>query len=227
MTRIVVICEGQTEEGFVRDVLADHFAGLNLWIAAQTMETSPGHRGGAVNYRRFKEAVVETLSQSSRPYVTSLIDLYRLHPDFPGHEQAGCIPDLKRILDLLEQSIVQDISATIPGATQRFIPYIQPHEFEALLFADIEAIIAHDPAWKLALEPLRQARAIAESPEHINDRPETKPAALLERHLRHPSFRKKLHGPQIAGNIGLHRIEAECRFFAAWVSRLRSLAPAT
>ena len=31
------------------------------------------------------------------------------------------------------------------------------------------------------------------------------------------------HGPAVAARIGLDRIRAECRHFAAWLSRLESL----
>jgi hypothetical protein len=32
MSRVVVVCEGKTEEEFVRDVLAPGFYGLNLYL---------------------------------------------------------------------------------------------------------------------------------------------------------------------------------------------------
>ena len=40
MKRVCVICEGQTEETFVREVLAPYFYDLNLSLLGQTVETS-------------------------------------------------------------------------------------------------------------------------------------------------------------------------------------------
>jgi len=66
-------------------------------------------------------------------------------------------------------------------------------------------------------------RAASMSPEHINDHPDTKPAAHLERELKNPSYRKCRHGPIAAKKIGLTKIEAECAFFAGWLAELRRL----
>ena len=54
------------------------------------------------------------------------------------------------------------------------------------------------------------ARAAAESREHINDRPVTKPAAHLEHELNKP--------------IAEQKIKAECGFFAARLAQIRALA---
>ena len=74
-----------------------------------------------------------------------------------------------------------------------------------------------------ATAALTAARNAVPSPEHINDRPETKPAAHLERELKNPSYHKRRHGPIAAKKIGLNKIEAECAFFAEWLTKLREL----
>lgn len=81
-----------------------------------------------------------------------------------------------------------------------------------------------EPNWQRAAGALNAVRAATISPEHINDRPETKPAAHLERELKHPNYKKRRHGPVIAGHIGLSKIESECPFFAAWLDQIRKLA---
>jgi hypothetical protein len=43
MRRVCVVCEGQTEETFVRDVLAPAFYPLNLNLVPEMIETSPGY----------------------------------------------------------------------------------------------------------------------------------------------------------------------------------------
>lgn len=223
MIRVVVVCEGETEEEFVRDVLAPGFYGVGLYLEPQMVETSPGHRGGALNYDRVKPHLRNTLRQKSAPVVTTLFDLYKLDKRFPGFEQSRLTPDLGQKLDLLRRELHADVVAAAGCQPGRFIPHIQPYEFEALLFSDVPTLTQVEPGWLAANGALAAARAAAESPEHINDRPETKPAAHLERELKNPSYRKRTHGPIAAQKIGLTKIEAECAFFAAWLAQIRAL----
>ena len=92
------------------------------------------------------------------------------------------------------------------------------------MFSDVLTLSRVEPAWRAATAALTAARNAAESPEHINDRPENKPAAHLERELSNPSYRKRRHGPVAAQKIGLAKIEAECAYFAAWLAQIRELA---
>lgn len=224
MNRIVVVCEGETEEEFVRDVVAPAFYGLNLYLEPQMVETSPGYRGGALNYDRVKLHLRNTLRQKSAPIVTTLFDLYKLDKRFPGYEQAMAMSDLGQRLAVLQHELHEDVVAAAGCRPERFIPYIQPYEFEALLFSDVPILTCIEPGWQAAIAALTAARATAESPEHINDRPETKPAAHLERELCNPNYRKRRHGPVAAQKIGLVKIEAECAFFAAWLAQIRKSA---
>ncbi len=54
MTRVCVVCEGQTEETFVRDVLAPALGEGGLWVFPEMIETSSGHKGGGLVYERVK-----------------------------------------------------------------------------------------------------------------------------------------------------------------------------
>lgn len=63
-----------------------------------------------------------------------MFDLYVLPLGFPG--KLNINPSLKAYdrVDYLEKAMAGDIN------NSRFIPYIQLHEFEAVLFADIDKI---------------------------------------------------------------------------------------
>jgi hypothetical protein len=224
MRRVCVVCEGQTEEEFILNVLAPAFYGMGLNLIPEMIETSPGHKGGALSYDRVKRHLRNTLRQNSAPVVTTLFDLYRLDSGFPGFHASFAQPDLPGRLAVLTQALHADTVAESGCQPGRFIPYIQAHEFEALLFSDVSTLVQVEPAWQAAAAALTAARAAAESPEHINDRPDTKPAAHLERELINPSYRKRRHGPVVAQKIGLAKIEAECAFFAAWLAQIRQLA---
>jgi hypothetical protein len=223
MKRVVVVCEGQTEETFVRNVLAPAFYGIGLSLIGETVETSIGHKGGGLSYERIRRHIRNTLKQRSQPYVTTFIDLYKLDTHFPGFSASQGLPLTSR-LSLLENALADDIQQYTGCESDRFTAYIQPHEFEALLFSDIEQVVGLEMTWAKALPALQIVRNNAETPEHINDKPATKPAAHLQRLLVFPQFRKKFHGELAATSIGLDIIERECPHFADWVSRLRSLA---
>ena len=224
MKRVCVVCEGQTEETFVRDVVAPAFYDLGLNLIPEMIETSHGHKGGALRYDRVKRHLRNTLRQNSAPVVTTLFDLYRLDSGFPGFDASRTQSDLQRRLDVLKQCLHADVVAEAGCQPDRFIAYIQPFEFEALLFSDVTMLAHVEPSWQVASAALAAVRAAADSPEHINDHPENKPAAHLERELKNPSYRKRRHGPIAAQKIGLAKIEAECGFFAAWLARIRELA---
>jgi hypothetical protein len=224
MKRVCVICEGQTEETFVRDVLAPSLYALNLNLVAETIETSPGHKGGALNYDRVKRHLKNTLSQRSRPVVTTFFDLYRLDKRFPGFESAQAFTDYEKRIDQLHAALHQDVIQAVACEPSRFIPYIQAHEFEALLFSDVHALTQVEAAWNKATPILQSIRTQVSTPEQINHRPETKPAAHLERALQYPRFKKAMHGPIAAKRIGLAKIESECPGFSAWLNTLRALA---
>lgn len=222
MRLVFVVCEGQTEETFVRDVLAPAFY-PRLNLIGQIIETSPGHKGGALSYQRVQRHLRNTLRQTSAPFVTTLFDLYRLDNEFPGYADAAGKP-LEQRLRFLNERFHENVVAVAGCRPEQFLPYIQPYEFEALLFSDVPTLVGLETRWTSAEPKLQAVRDGAETPEHINDGPATKPAAHLERHLTQPSYRKTLHGPTAALLIGLAKIEQQCHYFSAWLDSLRALA---
>jgi hypothetical protein len=221
MKRVCVVCEGQTEEEFVSQVLAPAFVHLNPNLIPEMISTSPGHRGGALVFGRVKRHLNNTLRQPSQPIVTTMFDLYRLNSEFPGFANASAQTDLGRRLQILNSALHQDVVAVSACRPDRFVPYIQPYEFEALLFSDVETVTKSHAGWEDSKAKLQAVRNAAHTPEHINDGPETKPAAHLERHLTSPKYRKRLHGPVAAQKIGIAKMESQCPHFAGWLAQLR------
>lgn len=222
MRRVVIVCEGQTEEAFISRVLFPAFADAGLHLQGITVETSPGHKGGALSYARLRPVLRNALANGRVVAVTTLIDLYRLAPDFPDHRAAMAHPAVRARLHTLEAALHIDVVQHSGCNPDRFIPHIQPHEFEALLFSDVGSLAAVESGWAAAAQSLSEARAGAATPEDINDGHATKPSARLEGLLRNPSYRKLRHGPIAAERIGLARIEAECPHFASWLAKLRN-----
>lgn len=75
---VFVVCEGQTEETFISNVVAPEFYPYGVNLVAQLIETSAGHKGGALSYDRVQKHLRNNLRRPSQPVVTTLIDLYRL-----------------------------------------------------------------------------------------------------------------------------------------------------
>lgn len=216
MRRVYLLVEGQTEETFVRELLAPHYARMHLLLTPIIVSTSPGHRGGIVSYGKVRPQIERLCKQDAKAVVSTLFDLYALPADFPG-KCASEWPKQRSGLDkarLIEQALLADIKQA------NFLPYIQVHEFEALLFTDLTAF----EAWvddDGVLAPLHAVRATT-APEDINENPQTAPSARILSVMR--NYQKTVHGPLIACDIGLDAMRDACPHFAEWLSRLDGLA---
>lgn len=206
MKRVAIVVEGDTEEEFVKQVLAPHLVAHG--VAAEA--TKPRGQGGNISLDRLAP-VMASLSWSKFDAVTSLVDLYGFKRKLDGESAA----DLEARID----ARVRQRNPQRPDTVLQFA-YVQQYEFEALLFSDPKAFNVIPGLPSDAQRALEQvARQFA--PEDINDDPNTAPSKRIERIV--PSFRKRLHGPAIAKEIGLDAIRAACPRFDAWTSRLESL----
>jgi hypothetical protein len=221
MIEVVVVGEGPTEESFVRDVLAPRFLDRRIFIQPRLIPTSKGARGGGLTRDRVLRYLRNTLRERSDTYVTTFFDLYGLASDFPGRGEADAIPDPLARASAIESRLAEAVVSEAQCRVDRFLPHLQPHEFEALLFADPDRLIEIEPDWKRYAEVLRAARVDAFSPEHIDDGVDTHPSARLK--LLKPRFEKVLHGPAAAARIGLERMRNECGHFYAWLERIEAL----
>lgn len=216
MSRLYVLVEGQTEEAFVNELLVPHYARRELYLFPIIVRTSPGYKGGVVSYAKIKPQLEKLCKQHASAHVTTMFDLYALPTDFPGRNSAdyprqGSGHD-KAVF--LEQALAQDIDR------RQFIPHLLVHEFEALLFAGLQAF----ETWTdddSVLEPLRQVHKNTE-PEDINDGPNTAPSKRILAAMA--DYQKPLHGPLIACDIGLDAIRASCPHFSGWLGKIEALA---
>lgn len=225
MIEVIVVGEGQSEETFVRDVLAPAFAPREIFLLPRLVPTGPRSRGGALNERRLLRYLRNTLRERDDVFVTTFFDLYGLPAGFPGVDDSAGIADPLEKAARIEAALGAAAVLEAGCRAERFLPHIQPHEFEALLFSDSDRLIELDHGWRGAAEPLRAARRSAATPEHVNDGPQTHPAARLRALLREPRFDKVLHGTAAARRIGLGKLRAECRHFDAWLGRIEHLVP--
>jgi hypothetical protein len=221
--RINIVTEGQTEETFVNDILIDHLIKFGIYdIRAHCITTGYSNgrpkRGGLLSYPHLKKDVNTWLRSDPSAIVTTMIDLYGIPENFPGKSQWSIIKDpLKKILQA-ESEFSQDIN------NKRFVPYIQLHEFEGILFSDIQKI--HESMIDTKdkgtnLKALKTIRSSFKTPEEINDNFNTAPSKRILR--IYPSYQKPTDGIIIAKRIGIDKIRKECPHFDMWLSRLEAL----
>lgn len=216
MNRLYLLVEGQTEETFVRELLAPHYAQADLYITPIIVRTSPGYKGGVTSYGKIRNQISRLCRQDRHATVSTLFDLYGLPGDFPGKSNAEFpatgTGEEKAVF--LETRLAKDIDEP------NFIPYLMVHEFEALLFVKPEAF----GDWTDSKNLVASLTAIAQahqSPEHINDSPQSAPSKRIARLM--PEYKKTLHGPLIAVEIGLDPIRQACPHFNNWMLDLEGL----
>ena len=222
MMRVYVVCEGQTEETFIRDVIAPVLAHQQIYLTARLISTSKNNKGGALTYERVRRFVINSLKEEN-VFITTFFDLYALDNDFPEFLKSQKQTDVYQKVTGLEQAFKEDIVKENASFARRFLPYIQPYEFEGLLFSDIAKLTEIETTWAKATEALQTVRDGVATPEHINDGYETKPSARLGKLLQIPHYRKILHGTKAIQAIGVDKLLAECLHFSGWYSRLMEL----
>ena len=223
MIEVIVFAEGQTEEQFIKQVVAPALRHLQVFVKPLLLHTSQMAKGGAVTFDRLKLNARNTLRQSPNAVLSTFLDLYALDLDFPASGEAKKKPDVYSRATCLQDALHEAIVAHVGCRPERFIPHIQPYEYEGLLFSDVEALCAVEPTWENCVGALIEVRLSVATPEHINDGFETKPSKRLENLLK-PAYKKTRHGPLAAERITLVTIETECLHFRGWMEKLRALA---
>jgi hypothetical protein len=223
MIRIFVVCEGQTEETFIRDVIAPVFANQQIYLTARLIHTSKGNKGGGLNYQRVRRFIINCLKEESNTMITTFFDLYALDNEFPFFRESQAIMDVQKRVEKLENDFKVDICKDSELFGDRFIPHIQPYEFEGLLFSDVEKLIGLETDWKRHLSALQSVRNSFDSPEHINNSYETKPSARLKTVLKQPTYGKVRHGSLAIKSIGVDTLCDQCQHFSEWYTKLNNL----
>lgn len=220
MIRLKIITEGQTEEGFVHEILAPHLRHFRVEAIAFTLPTAvkeKTYRGGILSYDRVKKIILRSFEMQGA-YVTTMFDLYKLPRTFPGMDDVACISNPHERVEAIESALQASIN------NRFFIPYIQVHEFEALLFSDVatidEVMISQERSRINDLEVI--IRQFPNGPEAINDGEETAPSKRLLK--LYPSYQKRTRGIQIAQRIALDTMREECPHFDSWITRLEQLS---
>ena len=223
MIYLHITAEGQTEQNFARRILTPHLAKLNVFVDARCVltskdkRTSREYRGGLSHYGKAQKDIQDWLKEDSRAECrfTTMFDLYALPVDFPGYAETTQNGDPYDRVRFLEEKLEESVN------DRRFIPYIQLHEFEALILAaphNLDLVyLEHDTQIENLVSMME-----GQNPELINEGSETAPSKRILKHI--PEYKKETAGVAVAKRIGLPTLRAKCRHFNEWLSRLEQLS---
>ncbi|MCC8196734.1 MAG: DUF4276 family protein [Ruminococcus sp.] len=217
-----ILCEGQTEERFAKKVLAPYLAGYHISTKPVLLLTSKkkNARGGMVSYTQAQGDMTRMLQQHTdndfeRHIYSTMFDYYALPFDFPGFDQAKRQPNVRQAIQALETEFQQAFPTT------RLIPYIQLHEFEALLFTDIEKLSLDYPHSTRAILSLKKETDGFRDPEMINQGPSTAPSKRIIKALdgQH-RYNKVMIGTNVTQAIGMPSLLSRCQHFSQWIEAI-------
>jgi len=218
VSRIRILVEGQTEETFVNDVLSPHLNQMGVYPHALLFR----RRGGSFRYERCQKVILSALKQDQSAHITTMVDFYGMPMDWPGRNESQSCRDYQDKAQRVEQALRDDIIAQMGESWNpvRFIPYVQMHEFEALLFSS-PAKLAVSLGDERLSSTLLTMRNEFPTPEEINDNYETCPSRRIEGVFQ--SFKKTIDRITAAGRIGLETMRQECPHFDEWIEKLENI----
>jgi len=227
MPRLLIHVEGETEEEFIKEILADHLCDFGYErVSARLVGNarSRERRGGIRAWSTVKRDILNHLKEDSGCLATTMVDYYGLPQTgdraWPGRAEARELPCSEKA-DRVENALFADLAQALGGEFQarRFLPFVVMHEFEGLLFSDSQAFARAIGRPLLAAEfgEIRQQFA---TPEEIDDSPETAPSKRVERLVS--GYEKPFLGTLAALEIGLDTIRGECPHFGDWLARLEA-----
>jgi hypothetical protein len=229
MVRLYFYVEGQTEQEYAARVLRPHLAGFGVQVMGAVLAAS-GRKHGQVfrgrgrRYQPMRNDLERLLKQDAHSDVrfTTMFDLYALHAEFPGWEEAEKQRHIPRERVLtLERAFAADVS------DHRFIPHIQLFEFETILLCNPDHFALVYKGSDTGIAALRAVVAEATSPELVNDGENTAPSKRIIGQFPQYIGQKTTVGVELASCVGIDTTRALCPHFGRWLTTLESLGSST
>ena len=223
---VYIIAEGRSEQTFVRDVLAPQLAYRGIYLNPRLVG-KPGHKGGNIRFDSAGTDIGNFLKQRRDIYISTMFDYFGIDKDWPGKAdvqrelKSGKMLTASQKAEFLETALLKEIIKTFPGcnAESRFIPYIEMHEFEALLFSD--PVLLAEQVKVDAAEIKKILGNYNNNPEEIDEDPDRAPSKRLG--SLHPDYRKVAMSKVVSTAIGIQKIRQKCSHFNDWLTRLENL----
>lgn len=221
MKRLYLTVEGQTEQAFAVDVLQPHLAQFNVHVwkprltGLHTRRKGRVPGGGLLNtFQHSLGDIRRWLREDKSPDArfSIMVDLYSLPNDFPGYDIASRAGTTYQRVKILEEALAEELN------DRRFIPYLQVHEFEALVLSKPEVFGDWFENVKKKVQNLAADCQTFKTPEEINDGQHTHPKARIKTFI--PEYDENVDGPVLAADIGLETIRKACLHFDKWMAIL-------
>ncbi|MDE6493811.1 MAG: DUF4276 family protein [Bacteroidales bacterium] len=221
-----VLCEGKTEEEFIKHVLKPYLQPFNIIAKSILLTTSrkKNAQGGLNSYTQVQKDLRLLIAQTSHKanelhYFTTMFDFYKLPNDFPLYKRASSIHDVYKKIETLETAFLDDIQHP------HFIPYIQLHEFEAFLFCGIEQLAQKYNECAKDIRKLEDAvRECKGNPEMVNGGISTAPSKRITNIIdKTYHYNKPQTGREITKQIGITKLKERCLHFSEWIEKLEHL----
>lgn len=218
-----VLCEGQTEELFCKEVLKPHLKSFGVVVKHQLLITNKkqGIKGGIISYSQVKRDLQMWIKQNvdksyETHFYTTMLDFYALPNDFPGYSD---IDNHWVAVENIESAFSDDIKCS------QFIPYIQMHEFEALVFCGLDYLIEEYPQCEKEIKKLKSVLSEYDGlPENINNSRHTAPSKQIIKALEGKYwYDKPKSGAMVTSRVGIEHLREKCQHFDSWICRLKQL----
>ena len=156
-------------------------------------------------------------------FYTTMFDLYAFPNDIPGFDSIRSIASPIDKVNELEKLLASQV---LSEHCWKFIPYIQLHEFEAMIFSDPMkmSVFFIEDRFNSCIGELNEIAIWYESPEYINEGIETAPSKRIIKVINEYDDLKPVAGPQIVESIGIDIIRQKCQHFNDWLKKLEELA---
>lgn len=205
MKRVNVICEGQTEESFVRELLAPYMATKNIFLKGMPIY-------GVSKYSVLKRRITIQCKSDKESIVTTMLDYYGLPSDTPGINSA--FTDVYDGVDAIEECIGNDIGES------NLIPNLIIHEFEGLLFSSPSSFEATGIS-RAQIKSLEDIKSTFRCPEMISNSYSTAPSRRIMNVF--PGYNKVVDGVLVAKQMGLTVIRENCPHFDCWLKKIEDI----
>jgi len=178
--------------------------------------------GGIPKYSISQKQILNTIRSDPSCFCTTMVDFYGMPTNWPDREQANQCQSYAEKADMVEGGILKDIAGHLGNSfnLNRFMPYVQMHEFEALLFSSPLKLAESFGDEKLS-STFQTIRNEFSTPEEIDDNYDTCPSRRIEGVFQ--GFKKTINGITAASRIGLEKMRQECPHFNEWITKLEDI----
>lgn len=227
MKIIHVLCEGQTEQGFVENVLKPYLIANGVAAVKSVLvftSRKENARGGVVSFQKVVNDISIMMksnddNDSERHIFTTMFDFYALPGNFPGYEDTRSITNKYDRVAAVEKAFADFVGS------DRFVPYIQLHEFETLVLCGLDFLKDLYKGRDKQIDHLKSDLEKVANPELVNDKPETAPSKRIIKAVE--GEKKKLYnydkpksGKFVTQKVGIDELRAQCRHFDEWIGKL-------